>query len=402
MANSVKQYDVLLTYGWCRVGYGVLRSLSKRGIKVLVGDASLVGMCRFSNLKTGFFKYPSPYNQPEEYVKTIKEVYEKSGAKVIIAPHEESFPLIKNRQLFPDSALHQYHTWDSIALANDKERSTKMVLSLGLPVPKTVDYEEFKEIENKLNESNINYPLVIKLRRSNSAKGVFYVNSKKELIEIIKQLIEKYKIPKGHYPLIQEYIDGQGWGVSGVWKNGEPLALVTHKRLHEKTLTGGTSTLRISQSNPLLEEYALKIMSHLKWQGVAMIEFKFNEKTKKGWFIEINPRLWGSLQLGIHAGVDIPWILYNLAVDNPIKAPKQKDGVVCKWLIGEGILVLKYLASLNFQKALSAIQVSENTVYDDFFWDDPAVLFGEGGYYLEKFLRSGFNTNPEEEGMVGY
>ena len=401
MAGTHKKYDVLMTYGWCRVGYAVLRSLAKRNVKVLVMDDSSVGMCRLSRLKAGFRKYPSPYRNPEGYVQTVKDAFETSGARIIIAPHEESFPLVQNRKIFPPEALSHYHLWEIISRVNDKNKSAALALSLGIPVPRTVPYESVDDLENKIKDSGLNYPLVIKLRRSNSAKGVFYANSFAEIKSIFEKLISKYDIPKDRFPIVQEYVQGDGWGVSGVWQNGEPLALVTHKRLREKTFSGGTSTLRMTKSNPLLENYALKIMSHLKWQGTAMIEFKYDESTGQGWFIEINPRLWGSLQLGIHAGVDIPWTLYNLALGNPVKAPAQKDGVICKWLIGESIVALKHFAKLDFKKGINALTPESGMVFDDFFMDDPLVFLGEAGYYFEKFISSGFNANPEEKGMIG-
>ena len=40
--------DAFLTYGWCRVSYVILQSLAKHGVRVHIGDASGLAMCRYS------------------------------------------------------------------------------------------------------------------------------------------------------------------------------------------------------------------------------------------------------------------------------------------------------------------------------------------------------------------
>src|SRR5690606_23728063 len=50
------------------------------------------------------------------------------------------------------------------------------------------------------------------------------------------------------------------------------------------------------------------------WKGVAMIEYKVDEKTRKPYLMEINGRFWGSLQLAIDAGIDFPALLLRASL----------------------------------------------------------------------------------------
>lgn len=41
-----------------------------------------------------------------------------------------------------------------------------------------------------------------------------------------------------------------------------------------------------------------------------MLEFKHDAESGRHYFIEINPRLWGSFDLSLSSGVNFAWLLY--------------------------------------------------------------------------------------------
>src|SRR5262249_60009739 len=51
--------------------------------------------------------------------------------------------------------------------------------------------------------------------------------------------------------------------------------------------------------------------------------------------MELNPRLWGSLQLAVDAGVDFPSLLVALHRGEPISMPVPRLGVRTRWLLGD-------------------------------------------------------------------
>ena len=70
------------------------------------------------------------------------------------------------------------------------------------------------------------------------------------------------------------------------------------------------------------------------YQGLAMAEFKSDGE--HAWLIEINARLWGSLQLAIDAGVDFPGLLVAwLAGAQPAPVRTYRVGVRLRSEIGE-------------------------------------------------------------------
>ena len=63
------------------------------------------------------------------------------------------------------------------------------------------------------------------------------------------------------------------------------------------------------------------MLAALRWHGVAMAEFKWDEATDTFWLLEINGRFWGSLPLALACGVDFPYYLYQLAVGETPQPP---------------------------------------------------------------------------------
>jgi predicted ATP-grasp superfamily ATP-dependent carboligase len=74
-----------------------------------------------------------------------------------------------------------------------------------------------------------------------------------------------------------------------------------------------------------------ELLSSLNWNGVAMFEFKYTTDSIY-YLMEINPRLWGSLQLAIDSGVDFPKLLLCENVNTQEK--EYKVGVKLRWELG--------------------------------------------------------------------
>ena len=80
-------------------------------------------------------------------------------------------------------------------------------------------------------------------------------------------------------------------------------------------------------------------MTHLKWQGLAQIDFRVDARDNIPKLMEINPRLWASVQHSINIGLDVPKIWVDLALSRPIpEQPLIKTGVKSRWLLPADIL----------------------------------------------------------------
>ncbi len=380
------QDKVAVTYSWNRMAYVVNQSLSGKGIKVFTGDTSLFNMNKFSLLGNKCFRYPSFYESKELFIKELNNYLNTNTIPYLIPTHEEIFIISKYHDKFKNIKT-LVPVFESLIIAHKKNLSSALANELGIPIPTTIIPLSEVDCFNFFNSHEKR--IVLKYENSNSSKGVFYITKEEQFKNHFQNI--------GNF-ILQEYVTGEGYGVSMLYNKGHLRASFTHKRLEEKLSTGGTSTLRISTRNNMLEEWAKRLLDHLSWNGVAMVEFKYDEKRKKGWFIEVNPRFWGSLALPYYSGLDFPYMYYQILKDGDVKAKFDYiEGVRVKWLLGG---VLGFADGIFHEHKLRFNHLSiKADHFDDFLLSDPFILFGEVGYYLEKFLHS-FKLNPTKNASL--
>jgi hypothetical protein len=76
-----------------------------------------------------------------------------------------------------------------------------------------------------------------------------------------------------------------------------------------------------------------------------MLEFKTDDRTGRPYLMEVNGRLWGSLQLAVDAGVDFPALLVACALGERPARPGYRVGVRNRWWWGDVDHVLARLCN---------------------------------------------------------
>jgi predicted ATP-grasp superfamily ATP-dependent carboligase len=294
-----------------------VRSLGQKGIQVLCGAPRKTAMSMYSRWCGGSFIYTSPSQDKKKFILDLLHVLKKSKEKtVIFSFSDETFlPISEERESILQYAELMISSKESIEIAFDKDKTLRLAEQNGIPLPDTHFVTDMRELESLAPK--LNYPLIVKPRQSyiwQGGKGMLgttvYVNSPAKMKEAFNSMASKM----GQLPLVQELIQGEEFGIFGLFEHGEPLALFAHKRIRSINPLGGASVLRESvKMPPDMKEYSLKLLKALKWQGPAMVEFKVDEKDKKPKLMEINGRFWGSLPLAVYAGLDFPYLYFQMA-----------------------------------------------------------------------------------------
>lgn len=368
--------DVIVTYCWNRVGYNIIRSLSKKGLKVVVGDTSSHNICSMSKFSAEHFVYADPFKQEGAFIEDIKKAIDKYRPKVLMPTHDEGLVLAKHIDELPKSVTYCMESYEKQMILSDKLEATKIAESVEVPVPK---------ILNSLDVQS--YPIVLKTKIGNSAKGVFFPQTREEAMDLMSHY-QRSEI------LMEEFFAGRDYSVDCVRYDDFFLA-TTYKSLVTKTDGGGTTTQRVMVSMPILEEYAKKILNKVDYHGVCGMDFKVDENTQAAAFIEVNTRFTGGLATPMAAGFDIPYIVYALFCGSSFdRNIHPRMGVKTKWILGDGIaLVTKIVGRTLTREELKRILSWDFDAYDDFRKDDKKAILGEMGYYLFKLLKNG-KLNP--------
>jgi len=380
--EAMNRSDVLITQGWGRIGYNLVRSLARRGLKVVVGTDGFLGMVTLSRYAAARFQHPALASEPWEFIACIRNAMTRYSPKVYIPGGEETYVVSRYiDELKGLGVIVPVAPFETIRRLHKKSESSLLAKSAGLPVPETIIPRDESDIRSFAR--HFGFPIVLKRVSSSSSRGVFYLDT-----DQLDEWLRKYpvsKTPPAEF-VVQQYVQGAGHGVSMLFNHGELRAKFTHKRLREQHGAGGVSTVRVGVTDPALEEYAEALLASVDFHGIAMVEFKADERTGKKWFIEVNPRPWGSLALAIESGVDFPSLLYEMAKEGDI-APvmEYESGRVARWILGDIAACAAHMRqpSSPYKPQWKHIRAD---FYDDFYWDDPIPFLGSIPLSMRKYL----------------
>jgi predicted ATP-grasp superfamily ATP-dependent carboligase len=346
--------NVLVTDGDNRAALAITRSLGRKGHKVIVGEKSMPSLASVSHYSSEGWVYPDPLRRPDDFLDELLRTVKEKKIEVLLPVTEITTGLVtENAATFDGLCRLPFPDSDAFRTASNKLEMVRLAERIGVPVPATLVLE--KEGSDLGTMGGLSYPVVVKPHRSRIRTGtgwqattVSYARDPKELAFLLG------KAGAWEYPvLLQERIPGPGIGVFACYQNGKMVSLFGHRRIREKPPSGGVSVLRESiPVSPQARMFTEKLLDHLKWHGVAMVEFKMDERDGVPKLMEINGRFWGSLQLAIDAGVDFPDILVRIA-DGETVAPNfaYKEGVKSRWFWGDAdsllMLLLKDRKSLH-------------------------------------------------------
>lgn len=351
----------------------IIRSLGEKKVYVTTADSKPNALGSASKYSKNFFQYPSPAQSPLEFLDSLQTILKKHEKGVLIPIHSlDTYIIAEYKQALQKFAEIPVHDYSIIKCVNDKGKLMLAAEELGIPIPQTYQPNDVYAVHHVADI--IDYPAVIKLRNTASSIGLSYAYSKEELISKFKNTIEQFHLPQIDYPLIQEYIEGDGCGVSVLFNDGDLRAKFTHKRLREYPISGGPSTYRISIKEPEVEDLAIKLLEHFNWHGVAMVEFKLT-KDNKPVLMEINPRFWGSINQAIQSGVDFPYLLYIMALEGDVeRVLNYKIGVKTKNFLTDYVALMSYIKktkNISLLKELVSLPHNDDIIS----LDDPVPLF---------------------------
>ncbi|HLH77852.1 MAG TPA: ATP-grasp domain-containing protein [Candidatus Binataceae bacterium] len=183
-----------------------------------------------------------------------------------------------------------------------KNRTTDYLRRAGINVPRTIVPRSDQELRYAAEE--IGFPLLIKGERGESARNVRIVTEPSSL-QTSYQEVKQAELEYGGKPAVQQFIRGIAYSVGGLFDHGQALRLCAHRKLLTYPANGGVTVRGITQRPQGLVEVAIKVFSALNYSGLGHVEFIKSYDDEQFWFIEVNPRIWGSFELSIHAGVDL-------------------------------------------------------------------------------------------------
>jgi len=372
-----------------RIALSILKSLARRRVETAVTAENALALSFFSRYCKKSIYCPSASRDLRSFAATIQHIARKSGFLTVFPVSDVSLIAISEHRdkLSPYMKL-PLPKRESVKKTFDKSLTMEAAAESGIPQPRTFSIHNTSELKDAARK--ITYPAVIKPKWSwvwNRKPALharpYYVNSSAELIRSYEAVHREFP-----FPLIQEYIPGHNVSVAVLADNSKPKAACCIRVYRTMPVTGGNSVLRESiDPDPVLLDYAYKLLKALEWHGVAEVEFRIDSRDKIPKLMEINGRFWASVDVAIESGIDFPYLLYRLVNGDNINPEfTYRKGVKSRWFIGD---VQNLFATLKGEPRLARIKkpdklktllsflkfYEKDMHYDCFSFDDPLPFF---------------------------
>jgi len=232
---------------------------------------------------------------------------------------------------------------DAFAVVLDKARTLSLAASLGIAVPQGACPRSWDEVEALAR--SFPFPAVLKWADPNAVAGRLgelgielvkaeYVYTPDEFLAVAR----RYQ-PVGAWPLVQEYCAGTGLGQFFFMHKGEAVRRFQHLRVAEWPPEGGFSS--VCDAVPLerfaaLQEDSIRLLQAIGWEGVAMVEYRYDPVRDRAVLMEVNGRFWGSFPLASYAGAGFGLLTYYLQGVGKMPAlPALNNGLRCRMVATE-------------------------------------------------------------------
>lgn len=354
-AAEISDSRIFVTDGSYPNGLAAVRALGRAGYAVASGERSgtpLPATVSFwSRHCTQRVLYPDPAMDERATSRMLAELFERQsfgGAIPVGLDMVELF--VRHASEFRVPLM--LPPADGFAIAADKRRTFEYAASAGIRVPRTVAAERWEEIA---------VPVVFKEAR----KGAYVASNREKADAFFRSLGERR-----HLYLAQEYVPGtNGFGYFGFFREGREAGYFMHERLVQFPREGGPSVVARSIRDERLRALGKRLLEALRWNGVAMVEFKRSDADGEFYLMEINPKLWGSLDLAIASGCNFPvWIADALTGRRTQPFAGYAEGVTYQWIVPHGVKSFVRYPEFRGQFVRNVVRGDVRT---DMRWSDP-------------------------------
>ncbi|MBZ0266111.1 hypothetical protein K8I28_15745 [bacterium] len=300
----------------------VVRSLGRKGIEVHAAWGNEGSPELHSRYIKKYHSIRRFDQKDDSWKDELVALLEKESYDLVIPTNDPAIlPLQANREVFEPFAKIYFLDKKASEIGFNKDKANALARHLNIPIAEEIQVSSLDQAE-QIREK-FAFPVVLKPQASfsidkiGSKHFVRKAYNEQELHDYLEQMLKFGSVT------VQENVLGIGTGVELLAKNGKILTAFQHERVHEPLMGGGSSYRKSVRLHRGMLDASRKFIQAIDYTGVAMVEFKFDPSSGRWIFIEINARFWGSLPLAVAAGVDFPFYLYQMLVEQRANFPKR-------------------------------------------------------------------------------
>ena len=309
-------------------GLGIVRSLGRRGIPVLVLDDER-SISRHSRFASSAVRVRDLRDEDTtvQTLLALRDRHDIDGWLLFPTREETVSALSRHRELLLEHFRVPTPAWDVVRWAWDKRNTYELARELGIDAPRTWTARSKQDLEA------IDAPPPYVVKPAIKERFVYASGEKAWRAGTRAELIERFDDAAAligeDEVLIQELIPGSGetqLAYCAFFRDGRALASMVVRRMRQHPpLFGRASTYVETIEHPELERVSERFLRHIGYYGLVELEYKHDQRDGKTKLLDVNARTWGYHSLGQRAGLDFPYLLYadqlSLPVPDGLRAP---------------------------------------------------------------------------------
>jgi predicted ATP-grasp superfamily ATP-dependent carboligase len=333
----------LVVSGHTRAALSAVRSLGRAGIAVAVGAPMRPALAMWSRYATETLLLPDAVTSARAFADAVaEEVAGRKCAVVLAATDAEAWALSRWRDQLPESARRVLPPHDAVARTMDRGTLHDLATSVGVPCLQTLRVDSPQAVEPALREARkmgmpaLIRPLISWEERADGSGRETERIRVRTIGELRRTLHEREDLVESGC-LIEPRPKGRMISYCAVCDGGVPVVELFRERVREQRLLSGVSAFsRTIEPHPRVRELSRRLLRALNWQGPVLVDL-LEEKSGELRLVHMLARLWGSVQLAVDAGIDVPLLCYRLAEGSPLPptAHVAKPGVSLRWTVGD-------------------------------------------------------------------
>ncbi len=339
-----------------QIGLAIVRELGRAGIPVI----GIAHSDRAIGLRSRYLRQRLVVPQPrsEALLSAIRGIGDQHGPCSLLAISEVNLTWLDEHRHELGSVRPAIPAREQLRWVLDKSRTLEAAKAVGIDVPES---HEPQDLDEALRVGHgIGFPAVLKWKDPNRIAPLLRQHGlallKTEYIHDLAGWAAAMKryAPIGHWPMAQAYCPGVGLGQFFFMHQGQAVRRFQHLRIAEWPPEGGFSS--VCDAVPLerhaeLQRLSIQLLQHIGWEGVAMVEYRWDAASDGAVLMEINGRFWGSFPLSVHAGVGFALLSHAAVLGLPLPdLPPPSADLRCRMISTE----LKRLVRIVLRPALIA------------------------------------------------
>src|SRR5262245_20492808 len=281
----------VLVVGAATAGLGVVRSLGRRGVPVIVLHYKASDFAHLSRYATARVQVPPPDRDEAAFISAVLELKASNGALIVPTADEAVVAVSRNRDVLARHFNVASTPWDVTAQFIEKRRTYELAAAVGVPCPRSVAPASREDAEQYA--ATAAFPCLVKPSRGDRFVARF--GTKMFRVTNAAELLESYDraVGAGCDVVLQEFIPGadeDGVNYNSYWVDGQPAVEFTAAKIRGGPPRLGSPRVLVSRRVPEVIEPGRAILRALGFSGYACTEFKRDARDGRFKLMEVNGR----------------------------------------------------------------------------------------------------------------